>query len=114
MILIKRKPGMSFDDFVDYYENVHSKLASRVPNLRRYARNFIRPYGNDVYAGAAELPFDVVTEICFDDEAEFHKGMAYLTEPETAAIVAADEENLFDRSSIIFVTADERVSNLGG
>jgi uncharacterized protein (TIGR02118 family) len=108
MVFIKRKPGMSMEDFVSYYENNHAPLGARiVGNLKKYTRNYITPYGNDVYAKADELPYDVVTEIWFEDRAEFERGMANLTEPRAAATIAEDEENLFDRSSIRFVIADE-------
>ncbi|MFA7597188.1 MAG: EthD domain-containing protein [Novosphingobium sp.] len=108
VVLIKRKKGMSMKDFIEYYENNHAPLAiSKVPNLRRYVRHFIRPYGNEVYATEAEAPYDVITEIWFDNEEEFHKGMSYLSEPETASLIAADEENLFDRSSIRFMTMED-------
>ena len=104
MVMIKRKRGMSMEDFINYYETRHAPLgASKVPNMKRYVRHFIRPYGNDVYGTDAEPPYDVLTEIWFDDEAEFQRGMAMLTEPATAAIICADEEMLFDKSSIRFM-----------
>lgn len=113
IILIKRKPGMSMEDFIAYYETSHAPLAvSKVPNLKRYVRHFLRPYGNDVYAADAEPTYDVATEIWFDDEADFQKGMAYLTEPETAAIIGADEEKLFDKSSIRFMIVEDHESDL--
>ena len=108
IVLIKKKKGMSMEDFIDYYENKHAPLGiSKVPNLKRYVRHFITPYGNNVYAADEEAPYDVLTEIWFDNEEEFHKGMAYLSEPETARIIAADEENLFERSSIRFLTMQD-------
>ena len=108
IVLIRRKPGMSREDFIDYYENNHAPLgASKVPNLVKYVRHYIRPFGNDVYAADAEPPYDVLTEIWFENEEEFHKGMAYLSEPETAALIGADEEKLFDKSSIRFMTMED-------
>jgi uncharacterized protein (TIGR02118 family) len=113
MVMIKRKPGMSMEDFIAYYENHHAPLgASKVPNLKRYVRHFIRPYGNEVYGADAEPPYDVLTEIWFDDEADFERGMAYLTEPGTAAIIGADEENLFDKASIRFMLMDDHETDL--
>ena len=108
MVMIKRRRGMSMEDFINYYETRHAPLgASKVPNMKRYVRHFIRPYGNDVYGADAEPPYDVLTEIWFDDEAEFQRGMAMLTEPETAAIIGADEEMLFDKSSIRFMIMED-------
>lgn len=113
MVMIKRKPGMSMQAFIDYYENHHAPLgASKVPNLKRYVRHYIRPYGNAIYAADAEPPYDVLTEIAFDDEADFERGMAYLTEPETAALIGADEEKLFDKSSIRFMVVEDHETEL--
>lgn len=113
MVMIKRKPGMSMEDFIAYYEDHHAPLgASKVPNLKRYVRHFIRPYGNEVYGADAEPPYDVLTEIWFDDEADFERGMAYLTEPGTAAIIGADEENLFDKASIRFMLMEDHETDL--
>ncbi len=114
MVLIKRKPGMSIEDFIAYYETTHAPLGiSKVPNMKRYVRHFLRPYGNDVYSADDEAPYDVLTELWFDDEADFEQGMAYLTDPDTAAIIAADEEKLFDRSSIRFTVMEDHESDLG-
>ena len=104
---------MSMADFINYYETKHAPLGySKVPNLKRYVRHFIRPYGNDVYAADAEPDYDVLTEIWFDDEADFKRGMDYLTDPETAAIIGADEENLFERESIRFMLMEDHETEI--
>ena len=113
MVMIKRRRGMSMDEFIHYYENNHAPLgASKVPNLKRYVRHFIRPYGNEIYSKDAESPYDVLTEIWFDDEADFKRGMDYLSDPETAAIIGADEEKLFERSSIRFMIMEDHETKL--
>ena len=106
MILIKRRAGLSMDAFIDYYENRHAPLGLRaVPNMKGYTRRYLTPLG-----GGEELPYDVATEIAFDDEADFGRAMEYLNEPATRAEVDADEERLFDRSTITFMKVDERSS----
>ncbi len=113
MVMIKRKSGLSMEDFIDYYESMHAPLGfSKVPNLKRYVRHFIRPYGNAVYGADTTSAYDVLTELWFDDEADFNRGMAYLTEPETAAIIAADEEKLFERSSIRFMVVEDHETRI--
>ena len=108
IVSIKRRPGLSMEEFIDYYETKHAPLGvSKVPNLKRYVRHFVRPFGNDTYAAGGESPCDVLTELWFDDEADFLQGMAYLSDPETAAIIQADEEKLFDRSSIRFMVMED-------
>ncbi len=113
MILIRRKPGMRKEDFIAYYEDKHAPLGARsVPNIKRYVRHFLHSYGNDVYAAAAEPPYDVTTELWFDDEEDFQRGMAYLTEPETARIIGEDEEKLFDKSSIRFLIMEDHETDM--
>ncbi|MGD9602913.1 MAG: EthD domain-containing protein [Gammaproteobacteria bacterium] len=115
MILIRRKPGMSMEEFIRYYETSHAPLgASKVPNMKRYVRHFLRPYGNAVYGTDPASQYDVVTELWFDDEADFQRGMAYLTEPETARIIGEDEEKLFDKSSIRFYVVEEHETRMPG
>ena len=113
VVLIKRRSGMSMEDFMEYYETQHAPLAvSRVPNFKRYVRHYIRPYGEDIYSGNPEAPYDVLTEIWFDDATDFARGMAYLEDPETAAIIGADEEMLFEKKSINFMLMEDRESSL--
>ena len=108
MILIRRKPGMSMEEFVRYYETAHAPLgASKVPNMKRYVRHFLRPYGNAVYGTDPASQEDFVTELWFDDEADFQSGVAYPTAPETARIIGEDEDKLFDKSSIRFYVVQE-------
>ena len=111
--MIKRKKGTSMEQLISYYESNHAVLAVKaVPNLKKYVRHYIRPYGNDVYGTDGEPPYDVITEIWFDDRADFEKGMASLTEPKTAALIAEDEEKVFERSSIRFMIMEDRETDL--
>ncbi len=115
IVMIKRKQGLSMEEFIHYYENHHAPLGlSKVPNLKRYVRHFLRPFGNAIYAADVETPYDVLTEIWFDDEADFQRGMDYLSDPETAAIIGADEDRLFERASIRFMLVESHESDLAG
>ena len=61
--LIKRKPGLSREEFVKHYEEVHAPLIlGLLTTIKRYARNHII-----VPAGAEEPEFDCVTELWYDD-----------------------------------------------
>src|SRR3546814_3471773 len=70
--LIRRKPGLSMDAFIDRYENGHAVLcASLIPNMRRYVRRYVHVADVVLYDGAPALDFDVVTELWFDDRATY-------------------------------------------
>jgi hypothetical protein len=113
VVLLKRKPGMSIKDFVTYYETYHRKLGEKfVPNAKKYVRRYLHAIGNPVTGEVPELPYDVLTELWFENKAEFDKAMVLLSKPEVAAEIAADEDKLFDRSKNCFCTIEERESVL--
>jgi uncharacterized protein (TIGR02118 family) len=43
VVLIARKPGMSFAEFDDYWRDVHGPLAAQVPGLVSYTQHHIVP-----------------------------------------------------------------------
>ncbi len=42
---IKRKPGMSVDDFGQYWRKQHAAIVTRLPGLRRYVQCHTIPSG---------------------------------------------------------------------
>jgi len=106
--LMKRRAGISFDDFVELYETRHRPLVlSFNPNPRRYARRYIKPQANRVYSVPGESPYDVITEIWFDSQEEFDRGIGRMATEEAAAAIAADSQNLFDMTKAQFFTVVE-------
>ena len=66
IILLKRKPGLSPEEFRQQYEEVHAPLAlSLFPTIRKYVRNYITT--SVLPADAAEPDFDCITEHWFDN-----------------------------------------------
>lgn len=107
MVLIKRREGTSMANFIDYYESSHSVLAAtHLPHTRSYFRHYLTPLGDHVGGAPIELPYDVVTEMVFDAEAEFDKAMEILGNPEVRDAITSDEEHLFERTSITFTKVD--------
>lgn len=101
LFMMKRKPGMSFEDFISYYENVHSRLVDiGAPKAKRYFRKYLRPLDG------AEGRFDVVVEICFADKADRDSSPA-LQDPAVMRRIVEDEANLFARKSIVGFTYEE-------
>ncbi len=117
LCFLKRKAGLSRAAFIDYYEQRHAKLvAELLPFYSEYKRNFID--ADDVYApghleNKAQIvpPFDVVTELTFSSRQMYEKMLAALADPVIGPRIAADEENVFDRSAMVIYTVDERVSS---
>ena len=108
MALIKRKPGLSREEFIQHYEEVHAPLALKhFPTFKRYVRNHII-----ALPGTEEPDFDCITEIWFEDK----EGAMAVTEAlgdyktEIGRIFLADEEKFMDRGSLVSFLVDERVS----
>jgi uncharacterized protein (TIGR02118 family) len=113
LLPMKRKPGMSVADFRAYYEEHHAPLAAEhSAALSRYVRRYLEPHDHPETGPAAELPYDVVTELWFDDEATFRATLRYLETTRMPPEIVADEEQLFDRSSFRIVTVVECETDL--
>ena len=107
ILLLKRREGMSVEDFQAYYETRHALLGRKLlHNALRYERRYLQALGD----GLGET-YDCITEVWFADQAALEAALARAAEPENAALLAEDESKLFDRSKIRFyVVTDERAS----
>lgn len=68
---IKRKPGMSPEEFSQYWRDVHGPLALKMPGIRRYVQCHVLP---EVYE-KAEPAYDGVAQIWFDTMADLQYAM---------------------------------------
>ena len=101
--LIKRKAGISREEFVKHYEEVHAPLALKHFSFRRYVRNHIIP------SGVEEPAFDCITEVWFDDMAKYHVGINFW-QSEAGQVIRDDEESFMDRSKMVYFLVEEKVS----
>jgi hypothetical protein len=109
VFMLKRRPGMSRADFIQYYESHHARLGEKyVPNAVRYVRRFLDPVAGPWSKPADE--FDVMTELWFANKQEADRAMAHLSEPKIHDEIAVDEERLFDRSRTQVYLITERES----
>lgn len=118
--LLKAKPGMSRDAFIDYYEKQHTALAMKVltkngkPIFAEYSRSYPVPGGgfdlSHVKSPPAPVDFDVITQIWFWTEADYQEFLRQCGDAEISRALSADEKNLFDRNAITTFRADERIS----
>lgn len=110
---LKRKPGMSREAFREYYESRHAVLATRVvPGLVDYRRLYISAERPAFGTQPPALDFDVITTLVFEDRAAYERAFAVLCEPAVAQLIAADEEQLFDRTHITAYLVDDYASEL--
>jgi len=113
LLFMKRRPGMSMEAFEDYYENHHAPLCAKYASgISRYIRRFLTPHPNPETGEKGELPYDVITELWFEDEAVFRGTVEYLSTSIMPDEVVADEKRLFDRPKLRMATVVERESVL--
>ena len=107
ILLLQRRAGMPVADFKRYYETTHAVLGRKLlSNAQRYERRYVQAMGE----GAGET-YDCITEVWFADQAAMEAALARAAEPENAALLAADEANLFDRSKIRFYVVTEECAS---
>jgi uncharacterized protein (TIGR02118 family) len=66
VVLLYRKQGMSYTDFVAHTKDVHGPLAMRLPGLKKYVQNFVV---DDVQRSRPD--WDAMVELYFADRASF-------------------------------------------
>lgn len=97
---VRRKPGMTHAEFVDYIVNVHGTLAKADPlGLKRYVQNhvFDGSFGSNDSADYA-IPFhrDSVTELYFNSADDLGRTFAH---EYTRTVVGPDAKNFADLST---------------
>jgi uncharacterized protein (TIGR02118 family) len=113
LLFMKRRPGMSFAAFQDYYENQHAPLCEKYASgISRYVRRFLTPHPNPETGATEELQFDVITELWFEDEATFRGTVDYLATSIMPDEVVEYEKRLFDRTKTRMATIVECESTL--
>lgn len=99
--LLTKKDGMSAGLFSRYWRDVHGVLAARIPGFSGYTQFHLgaRVRGISLPAHMAKAPpaaarFHGIAEVTFADEA----ARAGLASSEVAALIQADEQNVFKTS----------------
>ncbi|MGX1701953.1 EthD domain-containing protein [Microbacterium sp. NPDC055357] len=110
--LMRRREGMTRDEFRTYYETVHVPLITRlVPGWVDYRRNYVvdqsHRTAHQPTERALDTSVDVITEMTFSDETGYRRAVDALSDASTAAVISADEERLFDRSLTRTFVVDE-------
>jgi uncharacterized protein (TIGR02118 family) len=103
---LKRKPGLSPQEFAEYYEHNHVPLVlSKAFMPMVYKRNYIQR-GDAFNIEGNEISFDCMTELVFAGRDDLSVWMASLGIDE----IARDEENFIDRAATRAYVVDERSS----
>jgi uncharacterized protein (TIGR02118 family) len=99
--LMKRRAGLSVEDFQNHLRNTYGPLAAKGPGLRRYVQSCALPQGY----GKGELLFDAIGEMWFDSAQAYEK---YLGSAELIA-ARADEATFLDATRTVVMPVDVHV-----
>jgi len=107
--LIKKLPGMSLEEFVDYHKNKHAPLFCSIPEVNLYVRKYV--VNHPIIAEGFPKPlYDAVTEISFDSFEDFN---TFFSSENYLNKVHPDEPNFFDTSDYIAMANNETIIEAG-
>lgn len=117
LITMKRRSGLSREEFIEYYNERHLTNVSRIlpatgAGRRVHIRNFVDPEHplvaliGDGRAAPGEPLFDCVTEIIFENDALAAEFFRSFFAPQAIAQIRDDEAQFIDLDSIRFYMVD--------
>jgi len=101
--LLARKPGISHEEFVKHWVEIHAPMARACPGIGRYTLTIIKSSSTRKDVAPFEIQVDGIAELWFKDQAAFE---AYSTSPATKRL--RDDGATFIGREIDFV-AEEKV-----
>ncbi len=113
--MMKRRPDLSMDEFINYYENHHARIGEALfAKARRFVRRYVQPQKNPLTGETVELDFDVIMEIWWDTREDYEEAMAALAgNPEAIAAASESGAKIFASSSNPACTVIEYDSDMG-
>ena len=97
----RKRPDMTMDAFMDYYENQHSQLSKRmgrspsIPNATRYVRRYLKSEKNPVTGEIHDPGYDCIMEIWWNSREDFENSQKIIAGADRLEAVKADEAKLF-------------------
>jgi hypothetical protein len=101
LCFFRKRPDMTMEEFMDYYENQHSQLSLKmglkpaIPNATRYVRRYLAPEKNPVTGEVHDSGYDCLMEIWWNSREDFEASQRLIASPERLPHTMADEKNLF-------------------
>lgn len=106
--MLRRKPGMSPDEFHHYWRNIHGPYVMSINEFARHVRKYVQCHAitnQATVAGAGPTsPFDGIAELWFDSADEVRKAFS---EPRYLTEIRADEVKFLDLPNCITLMVEE-------
>jgi uncharacterized protein (TIGR02118 family) len=107
IVAVKRKAGMSAEDFHRHWRTTHAELVRSNPASARYIRKYIQCHTLPGEYAAGEVAFDGTAELWFDSIGDKDR---FYADPDYLAQIHPDESRFADMNgTVFFVTEEETV-----
>jgi uncharacterized protein (TIGR02118 family) len=102
--LLARKPGISHEEFVKHWVEIHAPMARACPGISRYTLTIVRSSSTRKDVAPFDIQVDGIAELWFKNKADFD---AYQNSPATKRL--RDDGATFIGREIDFVTEEKVV-----
>lgn len=114
----RKRPDLTMEEFIDYYENQHSQLQERIgkpsiPNAVRYIRRYLTPVRNPVTGQIHDPGYDCVMEIWWNSREDFEHSQRLVSDPARLPYTLEDEKKLFASHANPICAVEEYESPVG-
>ena len=112
--MMKRHPSLSMAVFVARYETYHARFGETLfARSRRFVRRYVQPVTNPLTGVVAEMDFDVIMEIWWEDRASYEADMGGLLKSDLLPAIRESGLNLFASQNNPAFTVIEHDSDMG-
>lgn len=101
---LKRKEGMTPEEFYDHWENRHGPLIANTPELARHIVRYEQLRRTSAADWMGTEGYDGITLQWMESAASFE---AFIAEPKYAELIAPDEQHFLDTSALVWMITDE-------
>jgi len=108
---LKRRDGMTLDEFYEHWEGTHGPLIRSTPELARHLVRYEQHRRVPEPSWAGTKGYDGITIQWLDSVEAFS---AFCAEPKYAELIEPDEERFLDRDSLIWMITDEPIVTIDG
>jgi uncharacterized protein (TIGR02118 family) len=98
---VTKKPGLTDEEFFDYWENIHGSIGARIPGLRKLVQSHRLSVPGDKY----RPDYDGMAELWFDDVEALRWARR---SPEWKAS-SEDEANFINHSKVAYFVTEEHI-----
>ncbi len=103
---LRRKPGLSEEEFHRHWKEVHGPLVKSVPEFSHYVRKYVQAYPVPEVPGFPPAPFDGIAELWFDNAEDIGK---VFSSSWYRDIINPDELTFLDLPNCVIFAVEETV-----